>query len=176
MPRAVIDGDRVRISSLEGPAPLPTADRERVLCAEAVDGVLAAGKNYRVDQAIPARFSTGDSVVARTEPMLPVQRVGALDLLAVNSYTCVAEFTQLAAIEAPSKAAELPWTKSAIRFPDPLPASAGAGVSLAAERTAPRGMASAAPRSRLSPICRDGAPFFRHENPRITGGGKCRGS
>ncbi len=46
-------------------APLPAEDRARVLRAGAVDGVLTAGGNYRVDQDIAARFAVGAAVVAR---------------------------------------------------------------------------------------------------------------
>ena len=45
--------------------PLPVADRERVLRAGAVDGVLASGRNYRVDEAIAPRFAMGATVRAR---------------------------------------------------------------------------------------------------------------
>lgn len=46
-------------------APLPADERARVLRADAVDAVLAAGKNYRVDEAVPARFAVGAAVAAR---------------------------------------------------------------------------------------------------------------
>jgi nitrile hydratase len=53
------------LASGRSAAPLAAADRERVLRPEKVDGVLAAGKNYRVDQPIAARFAAGAAVVTR---------------------------------------------------------------------------------------------------------------
>ena len=46
-------------------AALPAEDHARVLRAAAVDGALAAGKNYRVDEAVAARFTVGAAVMTR---------------------------------------------------------------------------------------------------------------
>jgi nitrile hydratase len=45
--------------------PLPAEDRARVLRPTAVEGVLAAGRNYRVDEAVAARFAPGAAVMTR---------------------------------------------------------------------------------------------------------------
>lgn len=66
--RLLLEGGVVTQRELESgrsSAPLPDEDRARVLRAAAVDGVLAAGKNYRVDEAVAQRFAVGTSVMAR---------------------------------------------------------------------------------------------------------------